>query len=104
MRYTGILSSGGKSIPIAYFGQQNALRLAQLREERDPNHVFSSRGASLLIGDITTVLCQNDKSFRFKRRRRKKCSWVKKKPGRRCKKKYLGNFISKYCPETCGMC
>jgi hypothetical protein len=59
-------------------------------------------GDSFSEAPTSTVLCQDDKFFRF--RGEKKCRWVGKKSGRRCKRKHLGHFIRKYCPKTCGIC
>eukprot|EP00550_Attheya_septentrionalis_P012031 CAMPEP_0198306300 /NCGR_PEP_ID=MMETSP1449-20131203/58347_1 /TAXON_ID=420275 /ORGANISM="Attheya septentrionalis, Strain CCMP2084" /LENGTH=1043 /DNA_ID=CAMNT_0044008851 /DNA_START=132 /DNA_END=3260 /DNA_ORIENTATION=- len=48
-----ILKAGAKSIAVAYYGRHNAIRLARLRSQFDPNNVFASRASSVLLSEST---------------------------------------------------
>ena len=50
-------------------------------------------------------LCQDDTSFRFKQKNRRRCRWIGLNAEKRCKKKHLeGKLVSEFCPKTCGKC
>jgi chitinase len=49
--------------------------------------------------------CKDDKTFKYKGKKRFKCKWVGKKINKRCnKKKWKGKKLNHYCPITCGVC
>lgn len=47
--------------------------------------------------------CQ-DRALRYKKRRRKNCSWVGKKRNKRCKLEWKSETLGDWCPVTCNVC
>eukprot|EP00534_Pseudo-nitzschia_fraudulenta_P001032 CAMPEP_0201119460 /NCGR_PEP_ID=MMETSP0850-20130426/3605_1 /ASSEMBLY_ACC=CAM_ASM_000622 /TAXON_ID=183588 /ORGANISM="Pseudo-nitzschia fraudulenta, Strain WWA7" /LENGTH=888 /DNA_ID=CAMNT_0047385179 /DNA_START=22 /DNA_END=2688 /DNA_ORIENTATION=- len=48
--------------------------------------------------------CSDDLDLGFQNKARKNCSWVSKKPVKRCGKNWNGKKLRDYCKESCGVC
>ena len=45
-----------------------------------------------------------DRVLEYKGKKKKKCKWVKKKGGKRCKLVWKNELLSDWCPKSCNMC